>query len=339
VRPYLVNLYLGAINGMKPEGNKKLKISSESKGNTRLAIANLILTAIVGIGVAIYINFRNETLQKELVLLQAEAEERTQRELLRFESEISRAENTPQISIKDTCLYYSSCDGSVAVINDGLGQAKNVRIVIVLMQVAEEWQNTIQNIGQFNLLTLPASQKVDLNEEKVDVLYPISNLNGNNAFVLDIPELPANGGVDILIAHAASYDQNSDLEWREIRRRVTLNLPPSDEAVFFSNALRHYLESYYSIARFSVEASCDNCEGENANKDINVSYLGSWGYTVTYPTQSEINPLDGEVLVLDLTATLLMPNDEFEYDLDQSDLFLQATMTSNGNWLINEIQP
>ena len=323
---------------MKPEGKGRAKNNSESDISSRLAIANLILTAIVGIGVAIYINFRNEAVQKEIVLLQAEAEERVQREILQLESEISRAENTPQITIKETCLYYISCDGSVAVSNNGLGQAKNVRIVVVLRQVAEEWQHIVQDIGQFNLLTLPASQRIDSREEEVDVLYPMRNFKGNNAFIMDIPELPTNGGVDILIAHAPAYDQNSDLIRHEIKRTVTLNLPQSTETVYFSNALYQYFESLYSIAQFSVEVSCDNCEGENAHQDIYVSSLGALGYTVTYLTENEINPLHGDVLILDLTATLLMPDDEVEYYPDQSDLFLQATVDSNGNLIIKEIQ-
>jgi uncharacterized protein HemX len=67
---------------------------SQKEGNSNaeiwIGVANLIVTVIVGAGVAIFLNYRNEQIQKELPFLQAE---------------IERQSNLAHLEISSDCQY------------------------------------------------------------------------------------------------------------------------------------------------------------------------------------------------------------------------------------------
>lgn len=318
--------------------NESKNSRRESRLSNKIGIANLILTAIVGIGVTLYINYRDEVLQKELVYLQGEVEEQTQRELLKLQSEIQEAESMAHLQVKDTCMYIGTCSGSVAVSNIGSAQAQDTRIVITLQDVSDEWDEVIQDINWFKVIKLPASLEIGSREDRVDVLYPNNRIVGNNALILTVSEMPPHSGVDMVIMLDEELRKGLDVREVSVDRDVTVYLPRSDEEIYFRIALQKYFENSYSIARFSIESNCNNCTGGEVSDTAHVSALGTWGYSFSPSTIEPTNPFIGETWNLRMSAKIIIPKDS-EFSPDLSPLFLQVSQRADGSLEILETQP
>lgn len=299
---------------MKKTESQSTKPTVEEKKSRReliLGISNLVLTAIIGIGIAIYLHYRDEQAQKDLIALQAETQ---------------RQSSLAHIKITPTCLYYTSCAGSVLLTNTGPANAKNIKIVIVLGYVSEEWSPYIKDIKQFQIKTFPPSVDIVTSTRKVDTLYFPSELE-NNAYELTISNLPPQEEMRILL----DRDQSIATQTYTINAPVTIYIQSTEPTaqLALDIPLRKYLEERYNIAGFSIATSCENCEGNIDEPTIVVSSLGSWGFHTTDFTSDN----DGFNWSMNMNIDVEMPN-EITYTPNNSPLYLRATFSNDANEFI-----
>lgn len=132
--------------------------------NDWLGISNLVLTAFVGI----YLALRNESLQKNIVNWQKQAELAT-----------------VALSVSDEV----SENVTVSLTNTGPSVAKNLRISVCLSYVSPIWQDVIQNINQIDFRY--KNQSVGKSEE---ISYTHCGvLKTSDSKIISIPNLPPNG--------------------------------------------------------------------------------------------------------------------------------------------------
>lgn len=223
---------------------------SQAKRNLKtenlIAIANLLLTAIIGIGIAIYLRVRDERFQRNLLTLQAE---------------INRQSNLAHLQVKPTCLYYTSCAGAIKIENTGPASAKNIKITIVLDEVDDEWLSAISDINSFKVKIFPPSFSPTITVKKVDVLYAFQDMRGDNAIDIELGTLPPNASIKVLLtANLETIPINS----YEVEIPITVDFREWKTYVFYEGPIRQYLENRFSIANFSVTTFCENCEGASA---------------------------------------------------------------------------
>ena len=109
-----------------------------------IAIANLILTALLGV----YLAVRNENLQKQLVDLQ---------------NQIQYA----KISVTSNCDTEVIC--AVKIINDGPSTAKNLRVVFLLREINDNWKTDLINSANIDIVLDNPSLQHETTNENVSI--------------------------------------------------------------------------------------------------------------------------------------------------------------------------
>lgn len=231
---------------------KKLKVE------VWLGISNLVITAIIGIGIAIFLSYREEQAQRQIVALQAEME---------------RQASLAHLEVTTTCLYYTSCDGAIEITNVGPASAENVRVVIAFESIAEVWKPVIEDINSFAVRKFPPGLDIGMKDRTVDVLYDLQMVPGNNAVELSIASLPPDGKFQVLL----TLTPREPVKEYEVSIPLTLYIDHSTPQVPSERAIRQYLEERFEIASFSATATCENCEGGPGRISFEVSSLLGWG--------------------------------------------------------------
>mgnify|MGYP001609908121 FL=1 len=99
------------------QSKKKLSLSNW------LATINLVLTTIIGIGIALYLNNRNEEFQKQLIDL----------------------ENNAGLAHIQFIQKHARADGLLIITNDGPAFAKNLQISLCFINPGNSW-GAVQDI-------------------------------------------------------------------------------------------------------------------------------------------------------------------------------------------------
>src|SRR5690348_12627647 len=86
-----------------------------SNGQTLISIANLMITGIIGIVIALMINDRERQLQLQL----ATQDEQVQTKLIELKTQLDRQSDLAHLTFTRPCLYTISCSGSMEVSNSG----------------------------------------------------------------------------------------------------------------------------------------------------------------------------------------------------------------------------
>jgi hypothetical protein len=237
---------------------------------TWLSIANLLVSIIVGIFITIYINYRNEQLQVQLVKLQ---------------SEIQRQSNLAKLEIQQDCPIFAGCNGAIKIKNNGLAAATNIRVVVIINDVQETWRPSISGVENFSLMQFPQSISAEIQKIKVDTPYHVGN--GFNAFQVNIKSLPPQAEITFVLSPSQSMPAKT-LDFQKTivfyepptytQYTDNLALNPINTGLFFSKYLESidkYLINQFWIAGFSANATCDNCESIAALNRFIVSIIGT----------------------------------------------------------------
>ena len=229
--------------------DKTKKLSAEMK----LGIANIILTVITGIILTIFFNFRNENFQKELIYLQ---------------ENVSQAASLANLEIYTTCWNFSSCDGAIRIVNNGLATAQNIQMVIVIDEVNKEWSQHIKDINIFSIDVLPPSLISTTESTKKSVRFYSDTLIGNNAYEINVGALPPDSYIDIILQMQYDGEMNTYNEKRTaIVYADSISMDIGDE-------LDYFISEEYKIVSFTASALCDNCK-QIAETKFFVSMLDS----------------------------------------------------------------
>ena len=285
-----------------------LSISIESW----ISIANLVLTMVIGIVIAILLkrseqNFqadlqkkdqdfqvtlqtrdenlqatlqaRDEALQKSLVELQITANQ----------ANIQISHHMNMDSRGNAYALLQNNDGNeIKVANIGNTVADNVTITICLTSVNPAWQEIITSIDKFdikqlNTAILSASSYTTLNCE-----FEFSE-KGNNAFRLKIDKLPPGqeAEITIILKDINHFDDSYStinafmvIPQTELTKDAEIRWLRMTSVVYTMPPLTNLIMSKLSVAQFNASASCDNC---NVRSDL---------HSVMIPTIYSIGALD-----------------------------------------------
>ncbi len=304
---------------MKNYQNQLASPKGEDKKSRRdliLGISNLILTAIIGIGVAIYLNYRDEQIQKNLITIQAETE---------------RQSNLAHLQVSPTCLYYGSCSGSFSIKNLGAAHAKNVKVIVILEYVNEDWTSVISDIKYFSIKTLAPSLDITTSSVKIDTLY-LSPVAGYNAYEISIANIPPQDEVNILLERYQSTLTQSHTA--NFPATIYVNSDDPIDQLALHIHLKKYLEKRFNVAGFSINTSCENCEGNIDKPIVVVSSLGGWGLsTIDY---SEFD--SGFNWNINMFITFEKPKDII-FVPNNDPIYLKSSVSSDGEFILQETNP
>ena len=247
------------------------------KAEIWLNIANLILTAIIGIAIAIFLKYRDEQVQKDIIALQAEIEQQA---------------SLAHLEVATTCLYYTSCDGAIEIKNLGPASARNVKAVIALEVVDEAWEPLVDDISRFTVRKFPPSLDITMQTRTVDVLYDFQMVSGNNAVELSIDTLPPDSRFQVLL----TFTPQGPVKEYEVSIPVTMYIDDGRAQMLSEAPLRQYLEKRFQVASFSGTTTCENCEGSPSKITFQVSVLQGWGLQ-TIDLQENEQGLEWQTLV------------------------------------------
>lgn len=290
--------------------NKRDGASNEGKEKVHVevwvSIANLILTAIIGIGMAIFLKYRDEQIQKDAILLQAQV----QKEIIAMQATLESDNNSAHLEISKDCLYWTSCDGTVTIKNTGPGDAKNVHVTINIDDISDDWREAVKDISVFKLKKFPPSLKINSNTTRVDTLYNFIEIEGDNAFEISIDLLPKGGEFSILL----SLNDTVPTKKASASRPVTFYDTP-DLGPLLLDVLDPFVESIFPIASFAVDSTCENCDGKSITAHFIMSSI--------YKTGSEKFNTDGDTTMFNLTTIYLIPEDLPNHEPNTSPLYIK----------------
>ncbi len=221
-----------------------------------ISIGNLLLTAIIGIAVAVYLNIRNEEFQKQLVTLQ----------------------NQTEIAKLDLENAITNVDG-FKIINQGPAIAKNIRAVVCLYNMHASWENAITDIDNFVVKT----ENISLNFSKQYTRTECGNSSilGNDSLVITLDALSPDQSATFSIG----FSNDLPVEYLKVTRKAHLAIDnllyPKNNSLsledYLANPVNNYLEETLAdesqpAITFLIDVSCDNC---NINKNIEYLYLMS----------------------------------------------------------------
>jgi hypothetical protein len=278
--------------------NKRGKVpkaqSSSNKPSREfyLSILNLILTAIIGIGIAIYLNIRNENFQEQLVVLQSKAQ----------------LANITVENIKSTLNWFDLYTGfevkssepyGFIIKNNGPATATSLQLAICIGKNAilstlplspsytrEEIPNLeVEDISQFNISTNDIFLQSSGTIASAQYFQSAVDTPQNNLLTLLIPSLPPGSELPVQIEISERLPHKIVV----IKRDVQLLIPtPNQESLsdadlisFAEQNMKLYFDHNYSaIADFTVQAKCTNCVVEESlfGNNYNFSFLSvkSW---------------------------------------------------------------
>lgn len=242
-----------------PKHNSELNEENTSKN--LLGIANLILTGIIGIAVALYVNSSNQQSQRDLLQIQAESasnlaltQAASAKELAELQAELDRRAKMASLELSMPCQYYSMCSEAIKIRNLGPATATNIKVVISISQIKDIWQNSINDISAFKVETFPPSRDVIIKETSADLIYP--SIEGNNSYEVIISNLSPQSQFVIKL----SLSETIPVDIKEVNRKASVKCSEA-EVCLGTAPLWEYLFFTHPVSQFYVSADCDNCEG------------------------------------------------------------------------------
>lgn len=246
------------------------KLPQKPIGERWIGIANLILTALIGIGAALYLKNRDESLAISL----AQRNEEFQKQVISLQSEIQRKSSLAHLELVPVCPNPFRCSGAIEIRNAGPSSAKKVRIVANIRFTSDLWQDEINDISQFTFATTNPALEFKIQQIKVNPLYA-QQMTGNNAFEFLLDTFPPNTQTRLVFDVDKSITRIAT-----VTRTTTISFPtPPDPWYFFlDKPLVRYLEQKFKVADFTINASCENSDCYISEARFFISTLNTWGY-------------------------------------------------------------
>lgn len=252
-----------------------------------LSIANLVLTAVIGILVALYLKSRDE----DLALTLAQRNEEFQRQLIDIQTKAEFA----QLEVTEYCLNILTCNGGFSIKNIGPATAKNIKLVVFVNKVYSPWVGIVHDIDSFEIKVDNPSLQVNISSVGVSTINGLDML-GNNAYEVSIDNLPPNSmGTFSMALQDDNYVETTLTKTFSVKYLIDLGGPGH---YIIHRPMTRFLESKFPVAYFLVNASCDNCQGNSSGVYIIVSSLTNWSNRVL--KQETINGLQLETFEIEI---------------------------------------
>ncbi len=231
--------------------NTANRISARKKNIDWIGLSNIIVSLLVGVVVAIYLNFRAEQFQTDMVNLQA-----------RIQGEYNSAH------LQIACPHID-CTQMFTVTNTGFGVAKSVNVVIAISSVTPLWTPFVDAIDKFRLSIRPFSASVRVTPI-IDTSVNALPSGKNNAYLLALDNLGPNTSLTVSIHTDNLYQSSEGTKEYKQRYRATLYYTAA-EGQALSNAksieevINDFIDNnFFEIANFTMEASCASCAGDTS---------------------------------------------------------------------------
>lgn len=290
-----------------------------------LSIANLVLTAVIGIFVALYLKSRDES----LALTLAQRNEEFQRQLIDIQAKAEFA----QLEITEYCLNVLTCNGGFSIKNVGPATAKNIKLVVFVNKVYSPWADIVHDIGSFELKVDNPSLQVNINPVRVSTINGL-DMSGNNGYEVSIDNLPPNStGIFSVVLQNDNYVEVTFTKTFSVKYLIDLGGPGH---YIIHHPMTKFLESKFPVAYFLVNASCDNCQGNNSGVYITVSSITNWNNSVL--KQETINGLQLETFEIKID-TLTPRGIEFDPLDDFTNLEYRSDDFSPESYLVEIFNP
>ena len=230
------------------------RTTRKPKLDTLIAISNLILTAIVGIGITLYLNHRNEEFQKQLIELQTKAE------------------------LANLVISYQN--GVISLNNLGPATAQDLRLVFCIYSIDTKWLRSIQHISDFDItIDNPALESsTQIKQSLCDATFY------GDALQLSIKSFPPQQSLQVQAKPSANisvrtvevkgdvYMVESSLfksESSQIWTGRPINWPSSMNE-FTGSPLNLALDNYladneFKVAEIEISMACQNCNISQGN--------------------------------------------------------------------------
>ena len=313
---------------LEPDNNLST-LKPKERWEIWLSLGNLLVTLIVGIGVAVFINYRNEKIQLEIIELQANIDRQlssqqldAQKQLIELQAENEKKSKTANIEITEVCAYYWGCDGVLEIKNLGIADASDIRIILYSPAIPDSWLPSIKDINAFSVRMLSPSINYTINQITVDTLSNSNLASSPNAFEIIVKDLSAGQNFYIITKPSTSLP----LKKFEINRHVAMHMT---EKLFYLDALRTYFNQQFAVATFNVELECQNCIVASSPSWFNVSSVESWDWD--YVSESE------NLVELNIPITYFMP-EVVNHIPETENLDLEVT-SEYGTVLLQKIAP
>lgn len=257
-----------------------------------LSLGNLIATILIGVFVAVFLNYRNEKIQLEIIQLQANIDSQlnsqqteAQKELIQLQAENERKAKIANIEVTEVCAYFWGCDGTLQVRNLGPADASDLKIILYSPDITETWLPIMQDINAFSVRIPSPLIDYTITQTTVDSLSNSNLPSSINAFEIKVKNLKADEVFFIITKPSPTLP----LEHFEITKHVVVH--KSAEYLFYIDALRKYMNQQFAVATFNIDLDCGNCVTTTTPSWINVSSLEYWSSNATNQTETvhEVN--------------------------------------------------
>ena len=238
-----------------------------------LAIANLFVTIFVGIVIAVFLNLRQEHLQKQLI----EIESRTNIDYSLAELSLSQCDR-------------DVCSDQVTLVNHGPAIARNVRITLELVGVPANWANTISSINDFEIYEDPPTLAKMVTSTQTLSGSDLAN-SRRNLVVLAIDALAPE---ETLVV---GVDLQGHIPRQSVETTGTLTFSPAGSspipnvivAGHIQREIDRFLAEEYMLAQFDINTFCENCRQAQALSHFTLPVADLQGPSITLHVGGEPN--------------------------------------------------
>ncbi|MBK9925391.1 MAG: hypothetical protein IPP66_08870 [Anaerolineales bacterium] len=243
-----------------------------------LAIANLALTAIVGIGIAIFLQFNNQNFIEDQQLNQQyflATQQALQQEFQNNQSisNIVKSSLFGGYANYDTYpfpddhkIYNPAFDFS----NIGPAIANNLKISVCMYSVGPMWESTINSIELFEIIPVDSSVTYEKTTTYTQCGGKRPEGISNNAVLLNFKFLPPNQSIRITLqlpTYNSGKEVTDSVKVHALIPTAILATNQVEKIYIFSghgssgfiSGIDNYLSNKSAIATFYAEGSCDNC--------------------------------------------------------------------------------
>lgn len=220
-------------------------------------VVDLFTTLLVGVGVAIAVNFHSSNVSRELVERQAELQLEFEERRIELEAAAARAD---VVAASLRCDIPYGCWAPITITNNGPATARNLTVRFdynpnTINAMRDEWATTINDVTRFRFPTVPDVFDLTLAVREPDGF----DLPGSDVADLLLGSLAAGTSVEIrpnLRERVTAYDRAL------IARLVEIEMPDQTEAGQAASRLTTALQAEFRIGEFRANISCENCASQ-----------------------------------------------------------------------------
>ena len=257
------------------QSRKKLSVSNW------LSIANLFLTVITGIVIALYLHASDQNFQLQL----KQRDEEIQKQLIDLQNQSKLA--LIQVDTEREFALRGFGDVRISVRNNGPAVAKGMRLFICFDQIRYVWAPAINDIDQLSIRLMEASYQYGQQSIKSDCGFKRAGIN-NDAKLFTIDSLSPNQTITIVAGIPVQLiNMQDNPEIREVQRETYIKIPraliPQNPPLFIEDYVEthvtKYLDEIFTIGSITLtDVSCENCSVQRDLNSQNIRTIIRWDW-------------------------------------------------------------